>query len=198
MRMHRHYTPEEILFVKKNLRGRSYIEMTKMFNERFGLGLTLKQMGALTYKHKLYNGIGIYRPGHVPANKGKTHKPWQGNYKPIGSERIQQGYVFIKVSNRRKPAQRNWEAKHVGIWKAANGKVPKGHVVIFADGNKRNFALDNLLVVSRKELVVMNRNRLIFPHRDLTRMGKAVADLRIAINNRKRKTQKPRRQSHET
>jgi len=192
MRMHRHYTPEEILFVKKNIRGRSYVEMTKMFNERFGLRITLKQMGRLAYGHGIRNGIGSYRPGNVPANKGKTHKPWQGCYRPIGSERLQQGYIFIKVSNRRKPAQKNWEAKQVGIWKAANGKVPKGHVVIFADGNNRNFALDNLLLVSRRELAVMNRFRLISSHRELTRTGKAVADLVLVINKRK-KAKKQRR-----
>jgi len=186
MRMHRHYTPEEILFVKKNIRGRSYVEMTKMFNERFGLRITLKQMKRLTYGHGIRNGIGSYRPGNVPANKGKTHKPWQGCYRPIGSERLQQGYVFVKVSNRRKPAQRNWEAKQVGIWKAANGKVPKGHVVIFADGDIRNFALDNLLLISRKELMVMNHLGLIAPHKDLTALGKAVADVKLAVAERKR------------
>jgi hypothetical protein len=182
--MHRHYTPEEIQFVKKNIRGTSYVNMTKLFNERFGLRITLKQMDRLLYGHRLRNGIGIFRPGHVPSNKGKTHKPWQGNYRPIGSERIIQGYVEIKI------AHNVWERKHTSIWKAANGKVPKGHVVIFADGNKRNFAPDNLLLVSRAELAVMNRIGLISTHKELTKAGKTIADLKMLINIRKRNRKK--------
>lgn len=184
MRMRRHYTPEEIRFVVKNIRGRSYIEMTKMFNERFGLRITLKQMETLTYKHRIRNGIGSFRLGHIPANKGKRHKPWQGNYKPIGTERIIGRYVEVKT------AHSVWKRKHTAIWEAEYGKVPKGHIVIFADGNNRNFDLDNLLLISQKELAVMNRCRLISNHKDLTVVGKTVVDLKMAISKRKRKTKK--------
>jgi hypothetical protein len=158
--------------------------MTKLFNEQFGLRITLKQMETLLYKHKLRNGIGSFRPGHVPDNKGKTHKPWQGNYRPVLSERIINGYVEVKTGHS------VWERKHTAIWKTANGKIPKGHVVIFADGNTRNFTLDNLLLVSRKELAVINRNGLISPHKGLTMTGKAIADLKMVISKRKRKMKK--------
>jgi hypothetical protein len=183
--MHRWYTPEEIQFVKKNIRGRPYAEMTKMFNKRFGLRITLKQMETLAYKHGLRNGIGSFRPGHIPRNKGKTHKPWKGNYKPIGSERVMRfgGGSYVEV----KTGHRTWKRKHAAIWEEANGKVPKGHVVIFADRNNRNFDLDTLLLISRKELAVMNKLGLISNHKDLTLVGKTVADLKMAIGRRKRK-----------
>ena len=184
MRMHRWYTMDEIRFVKRNIRGRSYIEMTKLFNEQFGLRITIKQMETLLYKHKLRNGIGSFRPGHVPVNKGKTHKPWRGNYRPVLSERIISGYVEVKTGHS------VWERKHAVIWKTAHGKIPKGHVVIFADGNARNFSLDNLLLVSRSELAVMNHLGLISGHGDLTMAGKAVADIKILIADRKRKFKK--------
>jgi hypothetical protein len=72
------------------------------------------------------------------------------------------------------------------IWEKANGKVPKGHVVIFADGNIRNFNLDNLMLVSRAELGVMNRCCLISIHKELTRTGKTIADIKILAGKRKR------------
>jgi len=186
VRMNRCYTPEEILFVKKNIRGRSYIEMTKLFNKRFGLRISLKQLETLTYKHRILNGVGKWRPGHVPANKGKTHPSRQGNYKPVGSERIDCGYIVVKVSSRKYAGNRNWKRKHEAIWEKANGKVPKGHVVIFADGNNRNFDLDNLLPVSRGELFVMNRLGLISADKDLTAVGKTIADIKLLIGKRKR------------
>jgi hypothetical protein len=71
MRMHRWYTPVEIRFVKKNIRGLTYIEMTKLFNEHFGLRITLKQMETMAYKHGLYNGLGSYNGGRLQT-KGKN------------------------------------------------------------------------------------------------------------------------------
>jgi hypothetical protein len=192
----RHYTPEEIRFVKKNIRGRPYVEMTKLFNERFGLRITLKQMETLVYKHGLRNGIGSFRPGHVPANKGKTHPGRQGNYKPVGSERVDDGYIVVKVSARKGQYHKNWKHKHIAIWEKAYGKVPRGHVIIFANGNKLDLRLDNLLMVSRGELAVMNHESLISAHKDLTKVGKSIADVKMLITERKREIKngkKPRR-----
>jgi hypothetical protein len=192
----RNYTPEEIRFVKKNIRGRPYVEMVKLFNDRFRLRITLKQMETLLYKHGLRNGIGSFRPGHVPANKGKTHSSRQGNYKPVGSERMDNGYIVVKVSARKNQSHKSWKRKHVIIWEKAHGKVPRDHVVIFADGNKLNMRLDDLLLISREELVVMNRLGLISAHKDLTKIGKSIADIKLLISKRKREVKsnkKPRR-----
>jgi hypothetical protein len=182
--MKRWYTKEELQFIKKNLKGRSYLDMTKMFNKKFGLRITLKQMETIAHKHGFYNGIGSYNNGS-PPNKGKKHKPEIGNYKPIGSERVIPhspgvGYVEVKTGHH------TWERKHTVIWKKTNGKVPKGHVVIFADGNNRNFALNNLMLVSKAELGVMNRIGLISSNKKLTEVGKTIADIKIAIGKRKR------------
>jgi hypothetical protein len=185
--MHRHYTPEEIQFVKKNIRGRSYVNMAKMFNERFGLRITLKQMECLIYKHGLRNGIGIFLPGHVPHNIGKTHKPWEGHYSPVGSERSDNGYIVVKSGHS------TWKRKHAVIWEKANGKIPKGHIVIFADGNRRNFDPDNLLLVTKKEHFIMNALGLRSPNAALTRTGKIIADIRIAVAERKRSLKKRRK-----
>jgi hypothetical protein len=191
--MARHYTPEEIRFVKKNIRGRSYAEMTKLFNERFRLRITLKQMETLLYKHGLRNGIGSFRPGHVPANKGKTHPGRQGNYKPVGSKRIECGYIVVKVAARKNQGNKNWKRKQAAIWEAANGKIPRDHLVIFADGNKRNFAMDNLMLVSRGELAVMNKCGLISDNGDLTLAGKTIADIKMLVNKRKQKLEKKKK-----
>lgn len=42
------------------------------------------------------------------------------------------------------------------VWREAGREVPSGNALVFRDGNQRNFALDNLELVSRAEL--MRRN----------------------------------------
>lgn len=77
-------------------------------------------------------------------------------YKPIGTERVtKDGYLQRKV-NDDMPLQRRWKMVHVIEWEAVNGPLPKGHVIVFRDGNRQNVDLANLEVVSRREL--MNRN----------------------------------------
>ena len=77
--------------------------------------------------------------------------------KTLGTERVNgDDYVDIKV------AEPNvWEAKHRLIWKKEKGPIPKGHVVIFGDGNRHNFEINNLILVSKKILSVLNGSNLI-------------------------------------
>ena len=56
-----------------------------------------------------------------------------------------------------------------------NGKISKGYALVFADGNKQNFGLDNLILVSRAELLIINRQQLIKDDPDLTKTGVLIA-----------------------
>jgi len=200
-----HYTPREANFIKKHVAGRSYIELTNLFNkQRFGPPITPSQMTGFIKYHHLKRGRDTrFKPGQVPYTKGRKlwyptkssfipgHKPW--NYMPVGSERIVLGYVQVKVSNRKDKPWKRWKFKHVILWEKANGKVPKGHMITFADGNKLNLSLDNLRLISRKENAVMNKFGLRSANADLTDAGKIVADIKIAAANRKRNLPKRRR-----
>jgi hypothetical protein len=86
-----------------------------------------------------------------------------------------------------------WKMKHVLVWEKANGKVPRGSVIIFADGDKTNFRLKNLLLVTRRELAVMTRCGLIYGHSGLTKTGKLIADVKLLIGDRKRAALKRKR-----
>jgi hypothetical protein len=129
----------------------------------------------------------------VPANKGRKgvggweptqfkagHRPW--NYMPVGSERINgEGYMDIKIAD-----PNIWRAKHLVIWEAANGPLPKGHAVMFCDGNKMNTDPDNLILVTRKQLVRLNQNNLIQDDIELTKTGIIIADIYGKIAEKKR------------
>lgn len=195
--MAKKYSKERIDFIAENIQGRPFKDLTNMFNARFGTHLKASAMKSLAMKYGFRNGRGPvkFKKGQTPWNKGKKgvnfggketqfkpgQKPW--NYKPVGTEGVNKnGYVEIKVSDSQK-----WKRKHRVIWEEANGPVPKGHTVIFADGNRQNITLDNLLLVSLKELVIMNQRGLISADAELTKTGVTIADIHLRIGERKRK-----------
>jgi hypothetical protein len=178
-KIHR-YTPEQIQFLRENLPGRGCEEVREMFNRHFGLSLTKGEMHGICCNHRLHNGLqfqkGRSRKGIPKYKPGKFYP----KRRPIGADRIENGLIKTKI------ADSKWEYKQRLIWEASNGPVPQGHVIIFADGNKSNFSPDNLLLVSRKELAVMNKCKLCFPDKDLTKAGKTIADLIMLVADRER------------
>ena len=193
--------PEEVKrFIAEHYIGTGHQTMADLLNQTFGTSYTRAQMSSYYKNFKLDSGLkGHFKKGCIPFNKGlkawwtggeetrfkRGWMPW--NYKPIGAERINSdGYVDIKVQDGTK--QKNWRGKHSLVWEAHHGRpIPKGHVVIFADGNRRNFDPDNLLLVSRAQLARMNQTHLIKNDAELTKTGVIVADVLSKIGERKRK-----------
>jgi hypothetical protein len=213
--MERHkYTPKEASFIKRHIAGRSRAEMTRLFNmQHFSDPITEGQLSNFMSRYGLRNGLlGKSLQGRTPHNKDMkgycpkgSEKGWfKPGHKsphclPVGSERCLSNTVLVKYSNRKGPRKMRWKSKHALIWERAHGKIPRGHVVIFADGNHWNFAIDNLLLVSRAELVTMNHLKLISTRKEITRTGKTLAGLKMAVAERKRRikktTSKTRRKS---
>lgn len=113
--------------------------------------------------------------GHVPANKGLRRQGWAPGrmretqfrkgerhgraaqvYQPIGSERISKDCYLQRKVNDDLPRQARWRSVHVLVWEAAHGPLPAGHAVSFRNGDRRDVRLENLELISRREL--MRRN----------------------------------------
>lgn len=187
------YCEEEIAYLREISPGRSNKEITRMFNEKFNLNLGEKAIATTRKRYGIKTGNdGRFKKGNVPWNKGKKgvniggketqfkkgHIP--ANHRPVGSERITiDGYIEIKVAEPNK-----WRPKHQVIWEKHNGPIPDGHVVIFGDGNKQNLSIDNLILVSRKQLLGLNRYNLIQNHADLTKIATRIVDLKYKISER--------------
>ena len=69
------------------------------------------------------------------------------------------------------------------IYEKYHGEIPKDHVVIFADGNKMNLDINNLISISRHQLLVLNGNNLIYEDTDLTKTGVNIANLIIKLRD---------------
>lgn len=187
------WTEEECQFLKDNVKGITLKELTNRYNKKFNMNLTESAIANRKNKLKLRSGIsgGQFEKGHIPANKGKKGYMSQeqyekckatmfkkGNVPPnrrkIGSERIDKdGYVLVKIRDGH--LNKNWVLKHRLIYEQIHGKIPKNHKVVFADGNKRNFDPDNLLLVSYAEELIMNQRKLFTEDAELTKAGLNVA-----------------------
>lgn len=185
------YNQEHLDFLKSNCKGKTCKEIAKMFSKKFFL-VTAKQISNLKKRYKIISfgkGVTKFEKGHIPFNKGlkgvngysntrfkKGQKPH--NTLPLGTERItKDGYIEVKIKEPNK-----WKLKQRIIWEEHYGKIPKNHIVIFSDKNISNFNIDNLLLVSRNELLCMNKHGLISEDKDLTKAGNITAKIKIKIN----------------
>jgi len=198
------YSAEEHQFIIDNVKGITLKELTDKFNKKFKLNVSESAIANQKVKLGVRSGIvgGRFEKGHIPANKGKkgymTPEQYEkckatmfkkgnipANSRPIGSERIDKrdGSILIKIQDGH--LQHNWTSKSRYIYEQAHGKIPKGHKVIFADGNNRNFDLDNLVLVSNAEELIMNQKGLFKQDKELTKAGVTVAKVINKVNKRK-------------
>ena len=190
------WSDEEKQYLAEITPGRGHKEIQSMMSCKFGFDYTHHQIKGAITRNKLNTGrTGRFEKGHATWNKGtkgltkanvtsfkKGQKPH--NYKPLGSERItKDGYCEIKVSD----TGRRWRPKHVLIYEKHHGKVPKGSAVIFLDGDKRNFDIDNLYLVTRSQLAMLNKNSLIQKDAELTKTAINVVDLMKKISTIEKK-----------
>lgn len=173
------YTKEELEYIRKITPGRHYKEIVEMFNKKFERQIDAKKLKETLGNHGISTGLtGRFEKGHVPVNKGKKF-PGTGNITtfkkgniPANKMKVGEDVITTDGYVKTKIAEPNvWEYKHKLIWAEAHGPVPEKHSVIFADGNKLNLSIDNLLLVSRAELLMLNRRRLISEDSELTKTG---------------------------
>ena len=190
------YTQEEREWLKENAVGVSFRELTQKFNDTFNADVNHNALEQQVHKLGVCNGLvgGQFQKGHVPFNKGMK-KYWVGgeetqfkkghipfNHRPVGSERIvKNGYIEIKVAEPNK-----WRLKHHLVWEKVNGAIPKGHHLTFADGNKLNLALDNLVLVSNRQSLTLHRQNLKYANRETLECCLKVADIQNKITDLKK------------
>jgi hypothetical protein len=168
------YTNEQAQFLRDNYAGRSVVGLTAVFNDRFGTDKTTQQIKTFVSNRGITSGrTGCFEKGNKPWNTGtkgltganatsfkKGNVP--ANRKPLGSERTcsKDGYILIKIGEQDPHTgfPTRHKHKHVHIWEQANGPVPEGMIVAFRDSDKLNIEPENLMLISRAELLRLNKN----------------------------------------
>ena len=150
-------TPEQSQFLESNAPLYTLEKLTESFNSVFNTDYTKEKMRNFLKHRKIKIGI---------------------PFLPVGSEWTNgRGFVFVKT-------EKKWVRKHYIIWESVHGKIPKGHYVIFADRNKNNFEIKNLVLVKKNELCSLIRNDYLTTDQEITLTGVAITRLGITINER--------------
>ena len=126
--------------------------------------------------------------GHTPWNKGQKLSnehvaKLTGTYKkgnlphnnlPIGITRNIDGYNEIKYANHK------WMSLARYNWQQVHGEIPKDMCVFKLDGDRLNDDINNLCLVTRKDLAQLNRKHNKIPQE--------LKEVQILVNQIKQKT----------
>ena len=143
----------------------------------------------------------------VPWNKGMKYQPGgratehqfkPGNQPhttvPVGTLRkTTDGYWKRKVLDDAPAgmARKNWVFLHVELWEQHHGPVPRGHAVVFINGNRDDLRIENLDCLPRREL--MRRNSVHNLPKELVQVVRLKGALQRKINELEGKHEKRNR-----
>lgn len=138
------YSPEMIDWLRTHSRGVEYGKLATDFNRCFRLSKTARQIQSACHDHGAHNGI--YK------STGTNHKTPR-RYRPVGATRVNKdGYIFIKIAD---PCK--WELAHIVEWEKYNGHLDRRkYILLFLDGDRTNWHIDNLYRMERKYIGVLN------------------------------------------
>ena len=180
--------PEYGDFLRSFIPGHSEAEIADAFEREFGIRLTVSQIANAKTRLGVRSGTvgGRFEPGASPANKGLPWAEWMPaesaercratqfkrgglpwTTREVGEERVSKdGYVEVHVAqHRRERANDQWVPKHRLVWEEANGRALRpDEIVLFANGDRRDFRPENLVAVTRAE------------NQGLTKIGRPYAD----------------------
>lgn len=190
--------------------GHSQDEVSDMFEDRFGVRLSVSQVKNAKMRYHVRSGTngGQFKPGQKAWNKGVPASEWMspeamerckasrfqhGNVPlnakafKVGDERINaDGYTEVKIAElTSKEVKKVWKPKHLIVWEREHGcNVPDGHAVVFADQDRSNFDPANLVAIKRSDLVQINRMGLAYHDPESLRVCLAIIELNRATRNR--------------
>lgn len=187
------YTEEHKQFLEEMYKNYDANKLTNMFNKKFNLKKTKIAISASLKRYGFKTDrTGQYIKGDIPLNKGKTWDEYMpkksqkkarkttfkkgsipANLKTVGSERLgKDEYILIKIEEKGK-----WVHKHRHIYEQHHGPIKPNHIIIFLDQDKYNFDINNLKMISKSELLILNQRKLIKDDPGLTTSGILVAKL---------------------
>lgn len=180
------YTDEMRDFMRMFVPGHVYPETAAEFERRFGWRISKTQYKNLVHKLGVRSGVrgyGCYKPGHEPANKGKT---WDDFMSPEAQQRIRESgnlfkkgqksanayhelldvrhdkdgwWIYVKPRNAKYQA-RNWIPLSQYVWMQHNGReFPADCRCVHCDHDPNNNSPENLMAVPESVYGIITGNR---------------------------------------
>lgn len=164
-------------------------ELVAAFNDLFKTQLSGVALKKTCQRYDINAGnSGQFIAGHTSWNKGLStprrsveteFKKGQipHTYLPVGTEITRdEGYIWQKIAD-----PNVWHQKHRLIWESVYGPQPKGTTVIFLDGDRLNFDPENLKLITRRELLQLNRHKYTQAPPELKPTIMALSKVEVAI-----------------
>lgn len=167
------YTEEQHRFLREYVPGHRYREIIEKYNSRYPENaIDNVRLSNYCKYHNLKTGLsGQFQEGHKSFTKGKKQQEYMSpkaykkskstrfrnghaayNYKELGTERLCDGYVLVKVGE---PSE--WIFRARKVWQDHNGPIPEDCVILHKNGIKDDDRIENLAMVSKPE--IMNYNK---------------------------------------
>jgi hypothetical protein len=174
--MQTRWTTQETNFLITNYITKTNVELATLLYRSISsvvqklIRLQLKRPpAARSQRSRQYGVIGQFKCGSIPWNKNKKgiHPSPATEFKPghLPVNTKYDGCITIRVHKRTgrpyywiRQHQSCWIMYHQYLWEQVNGPIPPGCFLRFKDNNTLNLALDNLLLVNRRQHADLNRN----------------------------------------
>lgn len=190
VKWHKH--PEYVQFMKDYIPGHTKSEIRDAFYRKYNIELSRSQLKNFKVNHGIRSGTtgGQFIKGQQAHNKGKKMPPElykkcaptmfkKGqrpiNHREVGSERINvDGYTEIKVAEPNK-----WRLKQRVVYEQYYEEMLSSNdVIIFLDGNKQNFDIENLFKLSRSALARYNQDHMYNFNPEITLAAAQIATIK--------------------
>ena len=194
------YDENLVNFIKENIHGKSYPELTKLINEKFGLKKRVESIKRWCSKHNLTNG----RYKNYKYKKSYKNFKYEiilfikeninsVNYRDMMNmvnEKFNMNLTYQEIKDlckikkmfnnlRLKDKKGIWRSRERVLWEEQNGDLPDDSCIIHADGNKRNFSPENLVMVKKTERAYMGKRQWRFTNAHLNRSALLLTRLMV-------------------
>ena len=199
------WTPDLVDWLRRERPTGTLQQITDRLNARFGTRFSTHAVnGACTRLSIRSERDTRFKPGARPWNHKQRIKQQPGSMRtqfqpgtricrvPIGSYRQDpKGYWKLKVSDTA-PAgysRRDWRYVHHLTYIAHHGPIPRGHIVIFLDGDNTNcLDPDNLICIDRHTHAMTNQMSEPSDAPEIRRLVIHTAKVRAALAKAKRRS----------
>lgn len=166
----RHYTEEQVNWLKENYPKYGCSKTLSMFNKKFNETRSYSSMKNFGQQY------GIKVDKNVAINNKVTNggKPKRN----IGDIRKECGRYVIKTEN-------GWEFLSKNVYEKHYGQVPDGYLIKYLDNNPENNNIENLVAIPRSYIGLLSKYSLQSEFPEVTKTGIKWCDLYTLLKKEK-------------